>query len=152
MAKVTKKAFEHFKGVYEMECGWTVDNETMEALNQEWQKMKNTMWRIKFAYTCLYEGEKPLSKKDYGRVRFTERTIQQKMDSICHVYTHDEVNAFNRKIRRWQIEKGLYPFKTGGKSFNELIEEHEELRIYYEEGRYKRGSFVDKYIAHIHRF
>lgn len=145
MAKMSKKAFEHFKGVYERKnCGWVVDNETMEELDQEYKKMKNTMWRIKFAYTCLYKGEKPLSKKDYARVRFTERKIQNKMDSICHVQTYEEVEAFGRGIRRLQIGKGLYPFGIGE---DEAIEKYPEIKKYYETGRYKRGSFVDKYIA-----
>ena len=39
-----------------------------------------------------------------------------------------------------------------GKTIDELIEEHEELNKFYYEGTYKRGSFVHKYIAHIHRF
>lgn len=43
--------------------------------------------------------------------------------------------------------KGLYPF---GIREDDAIEKYEEIRIYYEEGRYKRGSFVDKFIAHIH--
>ena len=144
---VTKEAFEHFKGVYERHTGWEVDNETKAELDKEWQKMRNTMWRIKFSYQCLYPNEKPLTKRDYGRLKFTERTIQSKMGCISQVRTHEEVEVFNRGCRRLQIGKGLYPF---GIRESEAIEKYDEIRLYYEEGKYKRGGFVDKFIAHIH--
>ena len=69
------------------------------------------------------------------------------MDSISHVRTKSEVQAFNRGMRKLQIGKGLYPF---GISENEAIEKYDEIKRYYETGRYKKGSFVDKHIAGIH--
>ena len=149
MAKLTRKAFEHFKGIYELkECSWIVDDDYYkEVVEPELDKMLHTKYMAEFMFKCLYPDERPLSKKDYGRTRFTHRKIDEKMNTLAQVRTKSEDEAFQRGWRRLQIGKGLYPF---GIREDDAIEKYEEIRIYYEEGRYRRGSFVDKFIAHIH--
>lgn len=150
---VTKKAFQHFNGIYELECTWTVTEKYhKEVIQPEINKMMHTKYMAEFMFKCTFKDEKPLSKKDYGRTRYTHNIICDKIDTLYQIRTDIERKKFSMGIRKLQIEKGLYPFKTGDKSFDELIEEYEELKLYYEEGKYKKGSFVDRYIAHISKF
>ena len=148
MSKISKEAFEHFKGIYELECGWVVDDDYYEeVIKPEVDKMYWTCKRAEFMFKCLYPGEKPLSKQDYARTRFTHDKIYEKMDTTFQIRTKSEDEAFQRGWRRLQIGKGLYPF---GISESEAIEKDEEIKRYYETGCYKRGGFVDKFFANIH--
>ena len=150
---VTKKAFQHFKGIYELPCGWEVEDEYYkEVIEPEIDKMYWTCIRAEFMYKCLYDGEKPLSKRDYGRTRFTHDTIHDKMTTLFQVRTKSEIRAFNRGIRKMQIQKALYATKLQKVPFKELLEEYEELKNYYERGVYKRGGYIDKFVQCIHRF
>lgn len=150
---VTKEAFHHFKEINDFNCSWIVEDDFYKTeIEPEIKKIKQTRLRAEFMYKCLYLGEKPLSKKDYGRTRYTANLLWQKASSLCNVKTKSEDEAFQKGMRRLQIEKGLYPFKSNGKTIDERIEDNPELKKYYETGRYTRGGFVDKYIADIHRF
>lgn len=71
-------------------------------------------------------------------------TIHQKVMDEC----------FQRGMRMLQLEKGCYPFQIN--PHTEIKKETKlgkEFLEYYEEGRYKTGSFIDKWKIHeIHRF
>jgi len=147
---VTKNAFKHWDNELEKIAGYIIDDE-LEPLQKEiWKKLRHTKIMIEFSYKCLYDDERPLSKKDYGRLKFTENQIWQHKTSVANKRTKSKNEAFQRGCRRLQIEKGLYPFKSNGKTIDERINENPEIKKYYETGRYKRGGFVDKYIANIH--
>ena len=147
---VTKNAFKHWDNELDKIKGYIIDDELENLQKEIWKKLINTKIMIEFSYKCLYDGERPLSKKDYGRLKFTENQIWQHKSSVANKRTKSENEAFQRGMRRLQIEKGLYPFKSNGKTIDERINENPEIKKYYETGRYKRGGFVDKYIANIH--
>ncbi len=147
MAKITKESFKYFKGVYELQCGWTVDDDYYdEVIQPQLDLMKNAMFRAEFMFKCLYPNERPLSKEDYKRTRFTHRAIDRKFSTLSQVQKKSEDEAFQRGMRKMKICKGIYPF---GLSFEEAIKD-EDIKRYYETGRYKKGSFVAKCIAPLH--
>ena len=148
---VTKKAFEHWETELSKINGYIIDDELKPIQQEVWNKLNHTKIMIEFSYKCLYYGERPLSKRDYGRLKFTENQIWQHKSSVANKRTKSEDEAFQRGMRRLQIEKGLYPFKSNGRTMDERINENPEIKKYYETGKYKRGGFVDKFIAHIHR-
>ena len=150
MSKISKEAFNHWNLIDEngyARFGYVFDDELEPLRDEIVKKMQHTLYMMKFAYQCLYPNERPLSKRDYGRLKFTERQIENKADMLWNCKTKSEDEAFQRGWRRLQIGKGLYPF---GICESEAIEKDEEIKRYYETGRYKRGGFVDKFIAHIH--
>ena len=150
MAKITKQSFEYFKGVYELKCGWCVEDEYYEEVIQpQLDLMKWAEIRAEFMFKCLYPNEKPLSKEDYKRTRYTHMKIWDKRSTLMQVEKQSRADARNKGHRKMQIVKGLYPF---GISFDEAIENYEESKQYYEKGTYKRNSFIHKFIAPIHRF
>ena len=102
MSKITKESFRYFKGIYELHCGWIVDDE-------------------------YYDDEKICSKRS----------------TLMQVRTKSEDKSFQRNMRALKIQKGIYPT---GMSFEEALE-NEEIKKYYETGRYKKGSFVAKCIV-----
>ena len=147
MAKVTKESFQYFKGVYELHCGWTVDDDYYrEVIRPQLKLMRMAIIRCEFAFKCLYKGEKPLSKEDYARVRYTHRKLNAKFSTLSQVQTKSDDEAFQRGIRKMKISKGVYPF---GLSFDEALKD-DDIKRYYETGRYKKGSFVAKCIAPLH--
>ena len=149
MAKLTKQSFQYFKGVYELPCGWTVEDDYYEEVIQpQLDLMKWAMYRAEFMFKCSYPNERPLSKEDYKRTRYTHMKICDKRDCLMQVEKQSTADGRNRGHRKMQIVKGIYPF---GLSFEEAIK-NEEIKRYYEKGLYKKGSFVHKFIAPIHRF
>lgn len=147
MAKLTKESFQYFKGVYELHCGWTVDDDYYnEVIEPELNKMRWAKYRAEFMFKCLYPNERPLSKEDYKRTRYAHRKICDKHDCLAQVRTKSEDESFQRMGRKLKIEKGIYPT---GMSFDEAME-NEEIRRYYETGRYKKSSFVAKCIVPLH--
>ena len=147
MAKLTKESFQYFKGVYELHCGWTVDDDYYnEVIEPELNKMRWAKYRAEFMFKCLYTNERPLSKEDYKRTRYAHRKICDKHDCLAQVRTKSEDESFQRMGRKLKIVKGIYPT---GMSFDEAME-NEEIRRYYETGRYKKGSFVAKCIVPLH--
>lgn len=148
MGKVTKESFRYFKGVRELRCGWVVEDDYYkEVIQPQLDKMKWAKYRAEFMFKCLYPNERPLSKEDYKRIRYTHRRICSKRSTLMQVEKKSEHEASQRFCRRLKIEKGVYPL---GWSFEEAIEKSEEIRRYYELGRYKKGSFVAKCIAPLH--
>lgn len=146
--KLTRKSFQNFKGVSELKCGWIVEDRYFEeVIRPEIDKMHHTQIMAEFAFKCLYKGERPLSKEDYKRVRYTHEKIRSKKSSLMQVRTKSEDEAFQRNIRAMKIQKGIYPT---GIPFEEALQ-NEEIKKYYEEGRYKKGGFVAKHIVPIHR-
>lgn len=144
MSKITKESFRYFKGIYELHCGWIVDDEYYdETIKPQLDLMKWAMFRCEFAFKCLYPNEKPLSKEDYGRTRYTHEKICSKRSTLMQVRTKSEDKSFQRNMRALKIQKGIYPT---GMSFEEALE-NEEIKKYYETGRYKKGSFVAKCIV-----
>lgn len=138
----------YFKGICELPCGWTVEEEFYNAvIKPELRKMRHTEIMAEFMFKCLYKGEKPLSKEDYKRTRFTHRKIWSKRTTLAQVRTKNEVKAFAKKMRRWKIEKGVYPL---GLNFEEALK-NEEIKKYYEDGLYAAGSFVEKVIVPINK-
>lgn len=147
MAKLTKESFQYFKGIYELPCGWVVEDDYYEDVIQpQLDLMKNAKYRAEFMFKCLYPNEKPLSKEDYKRTRYTHRKICDKRSTLMQVRTKSEDESFQRMGRKLKIEKGIYPT---GMSFDEAME-NEEIRRYYETGGYKKGSFVAKCIVPLH--
>ena len=147
MAKVTKESFRYFKGVYELHCGWDVDDDYYdEVIQPQLDLMRNAMYRAEFMFKCLYPNERPLSKEDYKRTRFTHRSIWRKYTTLSQVQKKSDDEAFQRNMRNMKISKRVYPF---GLSFEEAIKD-EDIKTYYETGRYKKGSFVAKCIAPLH--
>lgn len=150
MVKLTKQSFQYFKGVYELPCGWCVEDQYYEEVIQpELDKMKWAKYRAEFMFKCLYPGERPLSKEDYKRTRYTHMKICDKLSTLYQVETKSQKEARGRGMRKLKIQKGLYPF---GIRFDEAIEKYPEIKKYYEEGTCKQGSFVHKFIMPIHRF
>ena len=149
MAKLTKQSFQYFKGISELRCGWTVEDDYYEEVIQpQLDLMRGAMYRAEFMFKCLYPNERPLSKEDYKRTRYAHRNISNKYHSLSQVQKKSVDDAFQRNIRKMKICKGIYPF---GLSFEEAIKD-EEIKRYYEKGLYKEGSFVHKFIAPIHKF
>lgn len=147
MAKVTKESFKYFKGIHELQCGWTVDDDYYdEVIQPQLDLMKNAMYRAEFMFKCLYKGERPLSKEDYKRTRFTHRSIWRKYTTLSQVQKKSEDEAFQRNMRKMKISKGIYPL---GMSFDEAME-NDEIKRFYETGKYKKGSFVAKCIVPLH--
>lgn len=147
MAKLTKESFRYFKGKKQLKCGWTVEEDYYKkVIRPEIRKMNATIIRAEFMFKCLYPDERPLSEGDYKRIRYTHRKICDKRDHLSQVRTNSEDEAFQRGMRKLKISKGVYPL---GLSFDEAME-NEEIRRYYETGRYKRGSFVAKCIVPLH--
>lgn len=144
---VTKNAFKHWDNELDKIAGYIIDDELEPLQKEVYNKLRHTEIIIEFSCKCLYDGERPLSKKDYGRLKFTENQIWQHKINVANKRTKSEDEAFQRGCRRLQIGKGLYPF---GIRESEAIEKYPEIKKYYETGRYKRGGFVDKYIANIH--
>ena len=145
--KLTKQSFQYFKGVYELHCGWVVDDDYYnEVIKTQLRKMKWAKYRCEFAFKCLYPNEKPLSKEDYKRTRYAHKKICDKMDCLAQVRTKSENESFQRMGRKLKIEKGVYPL---GMDFEEAMK-NDEIKRYYELGRYKKGSFVAKCIAPLH--
>ena len=74
------------------------------------------------------------------------------LNDDIHSKVMDE--CFQRGMRMLQLEKGCYPFQIN--PHTEIKKETElgkEFLTFYEEGRYKKGSFIDKWgIPNIHRF
>ena len=150
MAKVTKESFQYFKGIYELPCGWTVDDDYYdEVIQPQLDLMKNAIYRAEFMFKCLYPNERPLSKEDYKRTRYTHMKLCDKRDTLMQVEKQSRADARARGHRKMQIVKGLYPF---GIEFDDAIEKYDEIKEYYEKGTYKMNSFVHKFIAPIHRF
>lgn len=149
MKKINKKAFEHFKGVYELKCGWEVDDDFYnEVIDPEITKLTATIYRAEFAFKCCYPGERPLSKKDYARVRFTHRILEEKCSTLCHVRTRTEIEESGKGVRAFQIQKYLMGTDL---SWEEALE-RPDVQMYIEEGRCKRGSWIHKYVVDIHHF
>ena len=147
MAKVTKESFQYFKGVGELRCGWVVEDEYYEeVIRPQLDLMKNSIIRAEFMFKCLYKGERPLSKEDYNRTRYTHTKISNKFHQLSQVETKSHQEGMNRWFRKMQICKGIYPL---GLTFEEAIKD-EEIKRYYEKGLYKSGSFVAKHIAPLH--
>lgn len=146
--KLSKESFQYFKGIYELkDCGWIVSDEYYdEVVQPQLDLMKNAIYRTEFAFKCLYPNEKPLSKEDYSRTRYTHRKILQKRDTLMQVRTESENESFQKFSRKMKIEKGIYPL---GISFDEAME-NEEIKRYYEKGLYKKGSFVARHIVPLH--
>ena len=136
MAKISKKAFEHFKGAYELQCGYIVEDEYYnEVIEPELKKMGNTLLRIEFMYKCLYPNEKPLSRKDYGRTRFTERTIRDKRTNLYQIRTKSENETFQRGMRSLNLQQKTY----GIYSWNDL-KDTEFAHDYIEKGVIKKDA------------
>ena len=136
MAKMSKKAFEHFKGAYELQCGYIVEDDYYEeVIEQELKKMDNTILRIEFMYKCLYDGEKPLSRKDYGRTRFTERTIRDKRTTLYQVRTKSESDAFQRGMRNLNLQQKTYGIYSWDK-----MKDTEFAQDYIEKGVIKKEA------------
>lgn len=146
--KLSKESFQYFKGIYELkDCGWIVSDEYYdEVVQPQLDLMKNTIYRAEFVFKCLYPNEKPLSKEDYSRIRYTHRKILQKRDTLMQVRTESENESFQRFGRKMKIEKGIYPL---GISFEEAMK-NEEIKRYYEKGLYKKESFVARHIVPLH--
>lgn len=151
MVKLTKESFQYFKGVYELPISWTVEDEYYEEVIQpELDKMYWTQKRAEFMLECLYPNEKPLSKRDYGRTRFTLERIMDKRLTLMQVEKKSQQEARCRGDRKMQIIKGFcVPFDV---CFDDAIENYPEIKKYYEEGRCKQGGFIHKVIMPIHRF
>ena len=148
MSKISKESFQYFKGVYELHCGWIVDDDYFkEVIEPELNKMRVTQIRAEFMFKCLYPNERPLSKEDYKRTRYAHRKICDKHDCLAQVRTKSENESFQRMCRKLQIQKGIYPL---GLSFDEAMDD-EEIKDFYETGRYKGGSFVAKCIVPLNR-
>ena len=117
MAKLTKESFQYFKGIYELPCGWVVEDDYYEDVIQpQLDLMKNAKYRAEFMFKCLYPNEKPLSKEDYKRTRYTHRKICDKRSTLMQVRTKSEDESFQRMGRKLKIVKGIYPT---GMSFEE---------------------------------
>ena len=145
--KLTKQSFQYFKGVYELHCGWVVDDDYYdEVIKPELRKMKWAKYRCEFAFKCLYPNEKPLSKEDYKRTRYAHKKICSKRSTLMQVERKSVHEANQRFVRKMKIEKGVYPL---GMDFKEAMK-NDEIKRYYELGRYKKGSFVAKCIAPLH--
>ena len=147
MAKVTKESFRYFKGIYELQCGWIVDDDYYDKVIQpQLDLMKNAIYRAEFMFKCLYPNERPLSKEDYKRTRFAHRSIWRKYTTLSQVQKKSEDESFQRNMRKMKICKGIYPT---GMSFDEAME-NDEIRRFYETGKYKKGIFVAKCIVPLH--
>ena len=126
MAKLTKESFQYFKGIYELPCGWVVEDDYYEDVIQpQLDLMKNAKYRAEFMFKCLYPNEKPLSKEDYKRTRYTHRKICDKRSTLMQVRTKSEDESFQRMGRKLKIVKGIYPT---GMSFEEAME-NEEIKL-----------------------
>lgn len=147
MAKLTKKAFQHFNDDF---GGYIVEDEMKPLIDAEYNKIRNTLYRMAFAYKCLYPNERPLSKRDYARLKFTEDVLWNKKTGLMQKRTKSENEAFQRGMRMLQLQKGCYPFQIDVRA--EIENGNEEFCKFYYEGRYKKGSFIDKFVAHLHRF
>ena len=146
MAKLTEQSFQYFKGMSELKCSWTVEDDYYEeVIKPQMAIMRATQIRAEFMFKCLYKGEKPLSKEDYKRTRYAHTKISNKLHQLYQVETKSRAEARNRGMRKLKIEKGVYPL---GLSFEKAIKD-EEIKRYYEKGLYKEGSFVHKFIAPI---
>ena len=84
-------------------------------------------------FKCTYKGEKPLSKKDYGRTRFTHRIISDKLDTLYQIKTKSEDEAFQRGMRNLNLQQKTY----GIYSWNDL-KDTEFARDYVEKGIIKK--------------
>lgn len=67
-------------------------------------KLLHTMFMAEFSFKCLYKGEKPLSKKDYARVRETHRIIDWKLGILLDTMNEEEYNNMENLL------EGLKPF------------------------------------------
>lgn len=140
MAKMSKKAFKHFD---DTEIYNVFDDELKSYRDELWYKMQATKFRAEFMFKCLYDGEKPLSKKDYSRTRFTHRKICDKMDRICNCKTKSEDQAFQEGCRKLLLSQKGYPFGLNAKNGME----NPEIKKFIKTGKYKKGGFIDKWIV-----
>ena len=138
----------YFKGTKELKIGWVCKDEDYEKVQEQMDLLRAAKYRAEFMFKCLYKGERPLSKEDYARTRRTHSEIRSKLNGLAQVRTETQHNNQQKGMRKLKIQKGIYPT---GLSWEEALQD-EEIKRFYETGRYKRGSFVARFIVPLNRF
>lgn len=74
----------------------------------EIKKINSTKRRAEFMFKCLYPGEKPLSKQDYNRTRFTHRILSDKLTNLYQIKTESQNESFQKGMRKLDLQKKTY--------------------------------------------